>query len=122
MINKKNILFVGIVVMFVNIAILAVLFYIGLRNGGTFSEIVKILSKQIYLEFLLINFGIMLLLLILKINLKFYKLLLVVSVIKVVLNLLLLLKSFIPIFNSIFWIFYSLFLYSDEKSQLRKTA
>lgn len=122
MVNKRNMLFIGLVAILVNVAVLAILFYIGLRSGGTFTEIVKILSKQIYLEFLLINFGIMLLLLILKINLKFYKPLLVVSVIMVVLNLLLLLKSFIPIFNSIFWIFYLLFLYFDEKSQLRKTA
>lgn len=119
MVNKKNILFMGIVAMFVNIAILAVLFYVGFRSGGSFFSITKILSKEIYLEFHLINF-IFILLLSMTLNskmiLRCYMPLILLSLIMVFFNALLIPKSFIPIFNTIFWVFYLVFLYFNKKA------
>lgn len=122
MVSKRDVLFVGIVVLFSYIVIL----YFLLFYGGGFSVIrMQALSEAINIEFYLINFLLILLSCILLFSRKhiyifenslFYTVIVILTLVILIVNTLFVTKNFLAIFNVIFWGFYLLFLWKRRKA------
>lgn len=118
MVDKKSIWFVGTAITIVNIFTLFILIYYGYRSGLHFFDIIQTLLKELNIAFYFINFILIVFCTMLKskLILKFYSFLLILSIILAVLNIYFIPKNFLSIFNTIFWVFYLLFLYFNKKA------
>ncbi len=117
--KRKSILFIGVVAVLVNVSIISISIYFGLRSGLSLYGVINALSDAIYLEFYAINILTIVFFSALR-NTKiiFHRLripVLIVSLVLALLNALMIAKNFLSIFNALFYFFYASCLYREKQ-------
>jgi hypothetical protein len=117
--KRKSILFIGVVAVLVNISIVSISIYFGLRSGLSLYDVIDALSDAIYLKFYAINI----------LTIAFFSALgnakiilhrlripvLIVSLVLALLNAWMIAKNFLSIFNALFYFFYASCLYGEKQ-------